>query len=67
MCVDNEVQGRGFGTKLMEYVKDYLVSNNYYTISLLTERTFPAATFYLNQGFQESLDTRLYNYVLKNK
>lgn len=65
MCIDTSVQGKGFGTILMDYAKNYLILNEFSTISLITERLFPAAAFYMKQGFEESKETRLFNYILK--
>ena len=49
--VSNEKQGNGVGTKLMNYVKDSLIKENYTQLVLLTNKEIPAEEFYLKNGF----------------
>lgn len=60
MCVDEAYQEKGIGTKLMDAAKIRLMEKGYTAIVLLTERTFPSASFYKKQGFIETSEIRFY-------
>ena len=49
--VSKQKQGNGIGTKLMEYVKDDLIKEDYERLILLTNTGIPAEEFYLKNGF----------------
>lgn len=49
--VSNEKQGNGVGTKLMNYVKDSLIKEDYTRLVLLTNKEIPAEEFYVKNGF----------------
>jgi aminoglycoside 6'-N-acetyltransferase I len=52
LFVDNEVQGNGIGTKLLEYVECNQVTGDCNRLTLLTNRDLPAEEFYLKKGFK---------------
>ena len=49
--VRNESQGNGIGTKMMDYVKEILIEENYMRLTLLTNKEIPAEEFYIKNGF----------------
>jgi len=49
--VENERQGRGIGTKLLDNVSNYLLGAGYVRLTLLTNKGIPAEDFYLRNGF----------------
>lgn len=51
LFVSNEIQGRGLGTYLLDYVVDMLNMEDCTRLTLLTNRNFPAEKFYLKNGF----------------
>lgn len=51
LFVSNEVQGKGLGTYLLDYVVDMLNMENCTRLTLLTNKNFPAEKFYLKNGF----------------
>ncbi|MGF7118698.1 GNAT family N-acetyltransferase [Methanobacterium oryzae] len=60
-CIDefyvaNKMQGNGIGTKLMDYVKDSLIKEDYTRLVLLTNKEIPAEEFYIKNGFYTNQD-----------
>ncbi len=53
--VENERQGNGIGTKLLDYVTGILSKEGYRRLILLTNKEIPAETFYLKKGFSNNL------------
>lgn len=51
--VKTELQGRGIGTRLLEFACQDLKNRGIRTISLLTHASVPAFDFYMNRGFRE--------------
>ncbi len=49
--VENERQGNGIGTKLLDYVAESLAGEVYTRLTLLTNKEIPAESFYLKNGF----------------
>ncbi|MFU0791873.1 MAG: GNAT family N-acetyltransferase [Virgibacillus proomii] len=54
--VDSTLQHSGIGSKLLDYIKKYLVSKNIHCIVLLTEKNLPAEKFYKKHGFEVKSD-----------
>ncbi|MBI5680420.1 MAG: GNAT family N-acetyltransferase [Methanobacterium sp.] len=52
--VQNEVQGNGIGTQLLDYVKNNLKTENYTRLVLLTNKGIPAEEFYIKNGFNNN-------------
>lgn len=53
--VENERQGNGIGTKLMDFVTKSLAREGYTRLTLLTNKEIPAEKFYLKNGFYNNL------------
>lgn len=51
LFVSNEMQGKGLGSYLMDYIGDMVNMENCTKLILLTNRNFPAEKFYLKNGF----------------
>ncbi|NYB51776.1 MAG: GNAT family N-acetyltransferase [Methanobacteriaceae archaeon] len=49
--VENDMQGEGIGTKLMNFVSQSLLKEGYTRIILFTNKGIPAEIFYLKNGF----------------
>ncbi len=49
--VENERQGNGIGSKLLNYVNEYLKKEDYGRLVLLTNKGIPAQEFYMKNGF----------------
>ncbi len=49
--VSNLKQGNGVGTKLMNYIKNSLIKEDYKRMVLLTNKEIPAEEFYIKNGF----------------
>jgi len=49
--VKNESQGNGIGTRMLDYVKESIIEENYRCLILLTNRGIPAEEFYIKNGF----------------
>jgi aminoglycoside 6'-N-acetyltransferase I len=49
--VENERQGNGIGTSLLDYVTNSLADEGYTRLTLLTNKEIPAEDFYLKNGF----------------
>ncbi len=49
--VENERQGMGIGTKLLDNVSNYLLGTGYVSLTLLTNKGILAEDFYLKNGF----------------
>lgn len=49
--VENEMQGNGIGTKLLDNVSNYLLGAGYVRLTLLTNKEILAEDFYLKNGF----------------
>lgn len=52
-----DVQGQGWGSRFMKYIKTDLLSSDITTITLLTEKGFPAEKFYVKNGFTGRANT----------
>ena len=52
LFVANQMQGKGIGTKLLEYVECNQAMDNCNRLILLTNRNLPAEEFYLKKGFK---------------
>lgn len=52
--IDNEMQGRGIGSGLLDFVKARLLKQEIQTLVLLTEKGLPAELFYKKNGFHSS-------------
>ena len=55
-CVDNEIQGNGIGTMLINFMWEYLSQEGYERFILLTNKDIPAQKFYLKNGFKTNDD-----------
>ncbi len=51
MLVDQDCQGEGLGTLLLQYVQQDVMSKGIQAITLITERNLPASKFYQKNGF----------------
>ncbi|HEX2952379.1 MAG TPA: GNAT family N-acetyltransferase [Bacillota bacterium] len=49
--IDTGLQGKGFGTKLINHIKAAVLADGMRAIILLTDRGLPAARFYGKNGF----------------
>lgn len=49
--VKNESQGNGIGTKMLDYVKESLIEEDYKRLVLLTNKGIPAEGFYIKNRF----------------
>lgn len=49
--VRNESQGNGIGTKMLNYVKENIIEEDYMRLTLLTNKGIPAEEFYIKNGF----------------
>jgi aminoglycoside 6'-N-acetyltransferase I len=49
--VENERQGNGIGSKLLNFVTNILAEDGYTRLTLLTNKDIPAEAFYLKNGF----------------
>ncbi|MGB9979964.1 GNAT family N-acetyltransferase [Methanobacterium sp.] len=49
--VRNESQGNGIGTRMLNYVKEILIEEEYMRLVLLTNKGIPAEEFYNKNGF----------------
>ncbi len=49
--VRNESQGNGIGTKMLNYIKEQLIEEEYTRLVLLTNKGIPAEEFYIKNGF----------------
>lgn len=54
--VANNMQGKGIGTKLMDFVTQSLSNEGYTRLVLLTNKEIPAETFYLKNAFYNKLE-----------
>lgn len=54
--VDHAEQGKGIGSKLIDYVKEDLKQEGISCMTLLTERGYPAEGFYQKNGFRTKED-----------
>ena len=52
--ISNDYQGKGIGTKFLNFIKGQLKNSCIPTIILDTDRGYPAELFYLNNGFEHS-------------
>lgn len=52
--VKTERQGNGLGIKLVNFVIDSLLQEEYARLILLTNKKIPAETFYLKNGFHNN-------------
>jgi len=62
----DEVKGRGYGKKLLDFVAQLAHSKDLKQLELNVNRSNPAYHFYLKQGFTvtETVDIPYYGYVL---
>jgi aminoglycoside 6'-N-acetyltransferase I len=54
--VENERQGNGIGTKILDFVTNTLGEDGYTRLTLLTNKDIPAEEFYLKPGFYNNLE-----------
>lgn len=54
MCIDNELQGRGLGTRLLSFLEHFCGDNGINRMYLLTARDGQAESFYTRNGFYTS-------------
>lgn len=47
-------QGKGLGSALLRHAEEYVRSQGWEGVTLLTNRHFPAREFYLKRGFKEA-------------
>lgn len=52
-CVKSDCQRKGYGSKLLEFIKNELESEGLDGIILNTERGYPSEKFYIKNGFKE--------------
>ena len=52
-CILPEYQGRGIGSKMLEFVRGHLKQEGISCMVLNTERDYPAAKFYEKNGFKQ--------------
>ena len=53
LCVDEDVRGKGIGSKLFQYVKDYATENGFYNVTLHVWNCNPGAMkFYESLGLK---------------
>ncbi|MDO5293155.1 MAG: GNAT family N-acetyltransferase [bacterium] len=56
LCIIREEQGRGLGTRFLQYIEEFLLSKGIPQIFLQTDRPMPAYEFYKKNGFIELED-----------
>ena len=53
LCVDEDARGKGIGSKLFQYVKDYAKENGFYNVTLHVWNSNPGASkFYESLGLK---------------
>ena len=60
LCVDNDVHGRGIGSRLLAYVQEHLGQEGVRSITLLTKKDIPAAKFYAKHGVRDQCEPGLH-------
>lgn len=53
LCIRSDLQRRGYGTKFIFMIEDYIKEHGMMQIFLMTDRTQPAYKFYKKLGFDE--------------
>lgn len=51
--IDDDLQGKGIGTRLIDQIKAEIKAKNMNAIILTTQKAFPAYRFYVKNGFKE--------------
>jgi len=54
--ISGNLQGKGYGTQLVDFIKQHCLKENYKYILLNTDRETPAEFFYKKLGFEERSD-----------
>jgi len=67
MCVDNNSQGQGIGTKIISELYKELESIETKGLYLVTEHDIPAVQFYEKNGITESNGMRFYSKMFETK
>ncbi len=57
--VENDKQGNGIGTILLDSIADYLIEDGYKRLILTTNKGIPAEKFYIKNGFHNNQDRRV--------
>lgn len=65
LCIVSDCQGKGFGSRFLGLIEDYLRENGITKIVLLTEREYPAYRFYATNGFTEKKNRVVYEKNVK--
>jgi len=52
LCVNNEIQGKGYGTKLLKFLENELKNRDTKSLYLLTSNAGLAEAFYKKNGYQ---------------
>ncbi|RSL30550.1 GNAT family N-acetyltransferase [Salibacterium salarium] len=50
-CIDSEIQGKGYGSKLLESLEDELINRNVSSVYLLTSNEGLAERFYMKKKY----------------
>ncbi|WP_081430722.1 MULTISPECIES: GNAT family N-acetyltransferase [Anoxybacillaceae] len=51
LCINNEIQGKGYGSKLLQFLEEELQKKNVKSIYLLTSNGGLAKNFYRKNGY----------------
>lgn len=52
LCINNRIQGKGYGTKLLLSLEEELLRRDIHSLYLLTANGGAAETFYLKNGYE---------------
>ncbi len=52
LCINNRIQGKGYGTKLLLSLEEELLRRDIHSLYLLTANGGTAETFYLKNGYE---------------
>ncbi|RST60252.1 GNAT family N-acetyltransferase [Siminovitchia terrae] len=55
-CINNQIQGKGYGSKLLLYLEEELTKRDIYSIYLLTATGGHAEAFYLKNNYSINVD-----------
>lgn len=62
MYIDGEMQGKGIGTRLIDFMKETLKGAGIINYVLMTGKDLPAESFYMKNGFYRNDSIVLMNY-----
>ncbi|WP_077616270.1 GNAT family N-acetyltransferase [Caenibacillus caldisaponilyticus] len=51
LCINNAIQGKGYGSQLLRFLEEQLRKNNVKSLYLLTSHGGPAESFYRKNGY----------------